>query len=120
MRWRREHVADLVDVNAGARPDGAKRITSCPSPTVTFDELIEEAERAPITGWDFAWLGDRAMEERPTWHFFDLVAARTPSVRTLLDVQVGSGGMIAALPKVPAVTVGTEGYGANVPVAARR
>jgi SAM-dependent methyltransferase len=85
----------------------------------SFDELVEEAERVPIHGWDFGWLDGRATEERPSWRYFDLVAARTPTVGSLLDVQVGSGGMIAALPVVPERTAGTEGYGPNVRRAAR-
>jgi len=84
----------------------------------SFEELAEEGERAPIHGWDFGWLDGRAIEERPSWHYFDLVAAHASNVRSLLDLQVGSGGMIAALPHVPALTVGTEGYAPNVPVAA--
>jgi len=84
----------------------------------TFDELVAEAERVPIPGWDFGWLDGRAVEERPTWHYFDVVASRVSSVRRLLDLQVGSGGMIAALPAVPALTVGTEGYARNMPFAA--
>ena len=80
-----------------------------------FDELVEEAEAAPIHGWDFGWLDGRAIEERPTWHYFDLVAQRAPMVGALLDLQVGSGGMIAALPSIPRLTVGTEGYAPNVP-----
>jgi len=86
----------------------------------SFDELVAEAEEAPIHGWDFGWLDGRAIEERPTWHYFDLVAHRAPTVSALLDLQVGSGGMIAALPSVPRLTVGTEGYAPNVPVAAQR
>jgi SAM-dependent methyltransferase len=84
----------------------------------SFDELVEEGERAPIRGWDFGWLDGRAIEERPSWHYFDLVAARASNVRNLLDLQVGSGSLIAALPGVPPLTVGTEGYAPNVPVAA--
>src|SRR6478609_7691529 len=72
----------------------------------SFDELVGEAERAPIDGWDFGWLDGRAIEERPSWHYFDLVAERASAVGSLLDVQVGSGGMIAALPAVPVLTVG--------------
>jgi SAM-dependent methyltransferase len=88
--------------------------------TRSFDQLVEEAEAVPIHGWDFGWLDGRATEERPTWHYFDLVAQRVPNVGSLLDLQLGSGGMIAALPTVPALAVGTEGYAPNVSDAARR
>ena len=31
-----------------------------------FDELVHEAEVAPIEGWNFAWLDGRAIEDRPS------------------------------------------------------
>jgi len=86
----------------------------------SFDELVGEAERAPIDGWDFSWLEGRATEERPSWHYFDLVAARAATVASLLDVQTGAGTMIADLPSVPPLTAATEGHGPNVAVAAQR
>jgi SAM-dependent methyltransferase len=88
--------------------------------TRSFEELVAEAEHAPVGGWDFSWLDGRAHEERPSWHYFDLVAARASGVDTLLDLEVGNGSMIAALPAVPALTVGTEDYEPNVVIAARR
>jgi hypothetical protein len=88
--------------------------------TKSFDELVREAERADVTGWDFSWLQGRAYEERPSWHYFDLVAAQTRSVSTLLDLEVGGAHMIAALPDVPPFTVGTESYPPNIPTAAAR
>ncbi|HEY1738964.1 MAG TPA: SAM-dependent methyltransferase [Acidimicrobiia bacterium] len=81
----------------------------------SFDDLVREAEAVPIDGWDFGWLAGRAFEARPSWHYFDLVAERARTVTSLLDLEVGSGGMIAALPVIPPLTVGTEGYAPNVP-----
>lgn len=86
----------------------------------SFDDLVGEAESVPIAGWDFSWLAGRAYEERPSWHYFDRVAERAATVDSLLDLEVGSGGMIAALPGVPRLTVGTEAYAPNVAHAARR
>lgn len=86
----------------------------------SFDELVGEAEHAPIDGWDFGWLEGRATEERPSWRYFDLVAARAPAVPSLLDLQTGAGAMIADLPSVPPLTVATEGHGPNVAAAAQR
>ena len=56
-----------------------------------FDDLVDEAERTPIEAWDFSWLNGRAVEERPTWRYFDRVAERVPSVSALLEVQAGRG-----------------------------
>jgi SAM-dependent methyltransferase len=84
----------------------------------SFERLVAEAEEAEISGWDFSWLAGRAYEERPTWHYFDLVAARARGVSSLLDMEVGGAHMIAALPVVPPLTVGTESYAPNIPAAA--
>jgi SAM-dependent methyltransferase len=88
--------------------------------TRSFEELVGEAEAAPVGGWDFSWLEGRAHEDRPTWRYFDLVARRAGAVDTLLDLEVGNGGMVAALPALPRLTVGTEAYEPNVAIAARR
>lgn len=65
----------------------------------SFDELIDEAEQARIMGWDFTWLDGRAVEERPSWRYFDLVTERAASVDLLLDLQVGYGSMIGCVHK---------------------
>jgi SAM-dependent methyltransferase len=86
----------------------------------SFDELVREAEHAEIADWDFGWLEGRAYEERPTWHYFDLAAARARSVSALLDLEVGGGQFIADLPDVPPLTIGTESYAPYVATAASR
>src|SRR6187200_2872703 len=85
-----------------------------------FDELVREAESAPIGGWDFSWLDGRAIEERPTWHYFDRVAERAARVGTLLEVQAGTGSMIASLPTLPSLAAATEGFPPSVTIAAPR
>jgi SAM-dependent methyltransferase len=83
-----------------------------------FDDLVEEADQVPIEGWDFGWLDGRAVEERPTWRYFDRVAERAADVSTLLEVQAGVGSMIGALPSLPRLSVATEGFPPNVALAA--
>jgi SAM-dependent methyltransferase len=85
-----------------------------------FEDLVEEAEHVPIEGWDFAWLNGRAVEERPTWRYFDRVAERAADVSTLLEVQAGVGAMIGRLPLLPRLAVATEGYPPSVATAAPR
>jgi hypothetical protein len=51
-----------------------------------FDELLREAERSRAGTWDFGWLEGRAVEERPSWHYFDRVAERAAACSTLLEV----------------------------------
>src|SRR5947209_877188 len=85
----------------------------------SFEELVDEASRVPIRGWDFGWLEGRAFEDRPSWHYFDLVAARAGDVASMLDLQTGDGRMFEALTTLPSLSVGTEGYAPNVSIAAR-
>lgn len=86
----------------------------------SFSELLYEAEHAPIGVWDFGWLDDRATEERPSWRYFDRVAERAATVSGMLDLQTGAGQMIADLPKLPRLTVATEGHNPNLTLASRR
>lgn len=85
----------------------------------SFDALVEEAERAPIAGWDFGWLDGRATEDRPSWQYSERVAERAAAASRMLDLQSGGGEMLANLPLFPPLVVATEGYAPNVLVAAR-
>jgi SAM-dependent methyltransferase len=85
----------------------------------SFDALIEEAEHAPIDGWDFSWLEGRATEERPSWRYSERVAERAAGATRMLDLQSGGGEMLAGLPELPPLLVASEGYGPNVEVAMR-
>jgi hypothetical protein len=85
-----------------------------------FDELLREAEEAPVGGWDFGWLEGRAVEERPTWHYFDQVASRAAACSSLLEVEAGVGRMIGSLPVLPRLAVATEGFPPSVIEAAPR
>ncbi len=86
----------------------------------SFEELIVEADRAPIRGWDFSWLEGRAFEERPSWHYSELVAERAPGVAAMLDLQSGGGEMLGRLPRSAPLTVAVEGWRPNVSVAGAR
>jgi SAM-dependent methyltransferase len=83
-----------------------------------FDQLVAEAAQVPIEGWDFGWLDGRAIEERPTWRYFDRVVERAADVSTLLEVQAGVGSMIGRLPSLPMLSVATEGFPPSVATAA--
>jgi SAM-dependent methyltransferase len=86
----------------------------------SFEEFINEAESAPIAGWDFSFLDGRATEERPSWRYFDRVAERTRQVSSLLDLQTGTAQMLRALPRLPPLTVATEAYEPSVAIAEPR
>ncbi len=84
------------------------------------DALVEEAEAAPIEGWDFSWLHGRATEERPSWGYSRLLAERARDAASLLDLQTGGGEVLGELPRLPPITVATEGWEPNVRRAAQR
>ena len=85
-----------------------------------FDELVDEADLAPVDGWDFGWLERRAVEDRPTWRYFDRVVERAKEVSALLEVEAGVGSMSGSLPSLPRLTVAAEGFAPSVAVAAPR
>jgi SAM-dependent methyltransferase len=85
----------------------------------TFDELLAEAEAVPVDGWDFSWLDGRATEERPSWGYSRMVAARMAGISTALDVETGGGEVLAGLARWPAHLVATESWPPNLTRAAR-
>ena len=85
-----------------------------------FDELVDAAARAPVGGWDFGWLDGRAVEERPSWRYFDRVTERAARVSSLLEIEAGVGRMIGSLGGLPPSAVAVEGYPPSVAVAAPR
>ncbi len=84
------------------------------------EALIEEAEAAPIEGWDFSWLDGRATEQRPSWGYSGLLAERARDASSLLDLQTGGGEVLGELPWLPPLTVATEGWAPNLRRAAQR
>jgi SAM-dependent methyltransferase len=76
----------------------------------SFEDLLSEAEAAPIHGWDFGWLTGRASEDRPSWHFMELVAHRMRRSSSALDLQTGGGEWLSRVPIVAPFTVATEAW----------
>jgi SAM-dependent methyltransferase len=79
-----------------------------------FEELVDEALAAGVTGWDFEWLDGRATEERPPWGYARLLAARLPRADAALDLDTGGGEIIATVPVLPRRMVVTEGWAPNL------
>ncbi|MCX4747974.1 class I SAM-dependent methyltransferase [Kitasatospora sp. NBC_01287] len=85
----------------------------------TFEELVAEAEQAPVTGWDFSWLAGRATEQRPSWGYQRLLGERLAGARAALDLQTGGGEVLAGASARAPLTVATEGWPPNVARATR-
>ena len=80
----------------------------------SFDRLLEEACAVPVEGWDFGWLAGRATEERPPWGYARLLAERAATATRLLDLQTGGGEPLGSVPRLPPLTVATEGFAPNL------
>ncbi|OAH13784.1 class I SAM-dependent methyltransferase [Streptomyces jeddahensis] len=79
-----------------------------------FEELVAEAEAAPVEGWDFSWFEGRATEERPSWGYARAMGERMARASAALDIQTGGGEVLASVPKLPPVTAATEGWPPNL------
>jgi SAM-dependent methyltransferase len=84
------------------------------------DRLLEEAEATSFDGWDFTRLGARLILEPPPWDFERLAGDQAACAATMLDMGTGGGEWLASLPTRASVTVATESWPPNVPVAAAR
>lgn len=85
-----------------------------------LDRLLEDAARQPFTGWDFSWLAGRMRVDPLPWDFEALAAERARQSPDLLDMGTGGGERLSRLPDRPTLTVATEAWAPNVPIAARR
>ena len=82
----------------------------------SFDELVDEATKVSIEGWDFSWLDGRATEERPSWGYQRLLAGKLATAKAALDIQTGGGEVLAGAgaENFPPTLVATEGWPPNV------
>lgn len=78
-------------------------------------------EEAPFTGWDFAHLRDRWVEEHPPWSYADMARAALGTASCAVDLGTGGGERLAELAELfPARMFATEAYPPNVAVARDR
>ncbi|WP_433465204.1 class I SAM-dependent methyltransferase [Spirillospora sp. CA-128828] len=86
---------------------------------MTFEELVAEAESAPVAGWDFSWLDGRATEQRPSWGYQRLMSERLARAWAALDIQTGGGEVLAGAAEFPPTMAATESWPPNIEKAAR-
>lgn len=89
-------------------------------PAPRFDQLLGDALAAPFVGWDFSWLGDRVATEPLPWSYPVTAAELADGEGPMLDMGTAGGEVLAGLPSRPGMTVATEAWPPNVPVAAGR
>jgi len=73
-------------------------------------------ERA--TAWEFAWLDGRPGE--PSWSYPELARNLLRRAESALDLDTGSGELLAELAPLPPHTVAVESWARNTPVARDR
>ncbi|MEZ4555928.1 MAG: hypothetical protein R2854_05660 [Caldilineaceae bacterium] len=86
----------------------------------TFEQLLAAAQQEEFSGWDFTRYADRWTEAAPTWDYAGLVRAAVAHADALLDMDTGGGEFLAALAPLPPMTVATENYPPNIPLAQAR
>lgn len=86
----------------------------------SFEDLVDEAAAADVSGWGFDWLRGRATEERPPWGYARLLADRLAAVRSALDLDTGGGEVLSEAPVFPPDMAATEGWAPNVQLARER
>ena len=87
----------------------------------SFADLVAEGAAEPVEGWDFSWFEGRASEERPSWGYARMMAARMAGARAALDIQTGGGEVLAtalAAGPPPPVLAATESWPPNLAIAA--
>ncbi|BDU05578.1 class I SAM-dependent methyltransferase [Nocardia cyriacigeorgica] len=85
----------------------------------TFEELVAEANAAPVAGWDFSWLDGRATEQRPSWGYQRVMSGKLAEATAALDIQTGGGEVLAGAAKLPSVMAATESWPPNLAKATR-
>lgn len=80
----------------------------------SFEELVDEALAADVSGWGFGWLDGRASEQRPGWGYAGLLAERWKAVGSALDLDTGGGEVVAEAPTLPARMTVTESWRPNL------
>ena len=84
-----------------------------------FEQLLAEAEAAPVDGWDFSWFDGRASEQRPSWGYAQLIDRRMATAGAALDLQTGGGEVLAGIQRPPALLCATESWPPNLRIARR-
>jgi SAM-dependent methyltransferase len=86
-----------------------------------FAAFLRDAEHT-FAGWDFSYISDtgRMATEPLPWSYASLLLPHLRAAGAMLDMGTGGGEFLSRLQPLPAMTVATEGYPPNVPIARDR
>ena len=85
-----------------------------------FYRLIADSLAQDFSGWDFSYLKNRCYEMQPHWDYAALVRQYKTNVQSMLDLGTGGGEFLSTLAPFPPLTVATEGWELNLPIAQKR
>ncbi len=85
-----------------------------------FKKRIYEAWSHEFSGWDFAYLTGRMIENSTSWDYRQILLEKIKTAGSLLDLDTGGGEFLSSLQPLPYITCATEGYPPNVQVARSR
>ena len=85
-----------------------------------FESLVEEALSAPFEGWSFAWMRGRSRVDPLPWSYPREVERLAADAASMLDMETGGGEVLSRLKVRAPLTVATEAWPPNVPIAAER
>lgn len=88
------------------------------SALASFEALIAEADATPFEGWDFSHLDGRVAEAAPGWNLDERIRAKLAP--PLLDMGTGGGEFLSSFAPFTGLTIATESWRPNVPIATRR
>lgn len=86
----------------------------------SYEQLVSEALSWKFSGWDFSPLHGRLIEGSAPWRYRSMAMALFEGKGCVLDMGTGGGELLSTMLPLPTMTVATEGYKPNVPVAGGR
>ena len=80
----------------------------------------KKEERMPFKGWDFSYIKNRIIEEKPPWNYAKIARQLIRKSKSVLDMETGGGEIFSSLGPFPKHAIAYEGYKPNVKVARKR
>ena len=77
----------------------------------------KKEERMPFKGWDFSYIKNRIIEEKPPWNYAKIARQLIRKSKSVLDMETGGGEIFSSLGPFPKHAIAYEGYKPNVKVA---
>ena len=84
-----------------------------------FKFLLQEAE-THFSGWDFSYISGREAEAPLRWSYVSEALLRVRKATSLLDMDTGGGELFSRFAPFPKLTLATEAYAPNLPIAQGR